>query len=300
MRVTGRLVEAFTQALPFPLTGAQARTVSEIREDMVCDKRMLRLPPGLMSGRARPWSACSPWQSAVEAGRQAAMMAPTEILARQHFERLKPWWKRRACASRSPPGAKGKRTPCRARSARRRQHRHRHRHACAVSGERHLQGSRPRVGRRTAPFRRAFSAWRSAPRARRWMCSSLTATPIRAHAGAGPFRRYGHLRPRRKTRRAQAHRHQAESRSNAWAKSSAASGGRLMAARGFTGGGLPAGRRNPRALDLAAAQERAEDLRRIYGEAVGLVHGKLSGPEKDAAMERFRSPARRRSWSPPR
>ena len=40
-------------------------------------------------------------------------------------------------------------------------------------------------------------------------------------------------------------------------------------------------------LDAAAAEERAEALRAIFGEVVGLVHGRMAGPEKDAAMERF-------------
>ena len=40
-------------------------------------------------------------------------------------------------------------------------------------------------------------------------------------------------------------------------------------------------------LDVAAAEARAEALRAIFGDAVGLVHGRMAGPEKDAAMERF-------------
>ena len=40
-------------------------------------------------------------------------------------------------------------------------------------------------------------------------------------------------------------------------------------------------------LDVAAAEERAAALRAIFGDAVGLVHGKMPGPERDAAMERF-------------
>jgi ATP-dependent DNA helicase RecG len=40
-------------------------------------------------------------------------------------------------------------------------------------------------------------------------------------------------------------------------------------------------------VDLAAAEERYEQLRQAFGEQVGLVHGKLSGREKDTAMERF-------------
>jgi ATP-dependent DNA helicase RecG len=41
------------------------------------------------------------------------------------------------------------------------------------------------------------------------------------------------------------------------------------------------------ALDLAAAEERFEQLRQVFGDKVGLVHGKLAGRDKDAAMERF-------------
>jgi ATP-dependent DNA helicase RecG len=40
-------------------------------------------------------------------------------------------------------------------------------------------------------------------------------------------------------------------------------------------------------LDVAAAEERAGALRAIFGESVGLAHGKMAGPERDAAMERF-------------
>ena len=40
-------------------------------------------------------------------------------------------------------------------------------------------------------------------------------------------------------------------------------------------------------LDVAAAEARAEALRAIFGDAVGLVHGRMAGPDKDAAMERF-------------
>jgi ATP-dependent DNA helicase RecG len=40
-------------------------------------------------------------------------------------------------------------------------------------------------------------------------------------------------------------------------------------------------------LDVAAAEERANSLRALFGEPIGLVHGRMSGPEKDSAMERF-------------
>ncbi|WP_163048744.1 DEAD/DEAH box helicase, partial [Acinetobacter pittii] len=58
-----------------------------IRADMEGDRRMLRLLQGDV-GSGKTAVALLAMASAVEAGRQAALMAPTEILARQHFERL--------------------------------------------------------------------------------------------------------------------------------------------------------------------------------------------------------------------
>ena len=85
----GRLSTRIEGGLPFALTGAQARAVAEIRGDLASDKRMLRLLQGDV-GSGKTAVALLAMASACEAGRQAALMAPTEILARQHFERLKP------------------------------------------------------------------------------------------------------------------------------------------------------------------------------------------------------------------
>ncbi|WP_244498818.1 ATP-dependent DNA helicase RecG [Methylobacterium sp. GXS13] len=83
--VSGRI----QAALPFALTGAQGRAVAEIRADLAAPRRMLRLLQGDV-GSGKTAVALLALASAVEAGRQAALMAPTEILARQHFERLQP------------------------------------------------------------------------------------------------------------------------------------------------------------------------------------------------------------------
>ncbi|MCE4224879.1 ATP-dependent DNA helicase RecG [Methylobacterium sp. C25] len=85
----GHLKERIEATLPFALTGAQSRAVADIRADMASDKRMLRLLQGDV-GSGKTAVALLAMVSAVEAGRQAALMAPTEILARQHFERLSP------------------------------------------------------------------------------------------------------------------------------------------------------------------------------------------------------------------
>jgi len=74
--------------LPFPLTGAQRRSIGEIEGDMAQPHPMLRLLQGDV-GSGKTVVALEAMLIAVEAGAQAAMLAPTEILARQHFETLR-------------------------------------------------------------------------------------------------------------------------------------------------------------------------------------------------------------------
>ena len=75
-------------ALPFPLTGAQTRSIAEIEGDLVQDTPMLRLLQGDV-GAGKTVVALAGMLIAVEAGAQAALLAPTEILARQHYESLR-------------------------------------------------------------------------------------------------------------------------------------------------------------------------------------------------------------------
>ena len=82
-------MDAFYQALPFSLTGAQRRCVDEALSDMVSGVPMNRLCQGdVGSGKTMVAAACAYF--CVKNGRQAALMAPTEILARQHYENLTP------------------------------------------------------------------------------------------------------------------------------------------------------------------------------------------------------------------
>lgn len=74
--------------LPFPLTGAQTRSISEIEGDLAQDAPMLRLLQGDV-GAGKTVVALMAMLVAVEAGKQAALLAPTEILARQHYETLR-------------------------------------------------------------------------------------------------------------------------------------------------------------------------------------------------------------------
>lgn len=80
-RLTGRL------DLPYAMTGAQARVVREIRDDLAQAAPMLRLLQGDV-GSGKTLVALMAMLEAVEAGAQAAFLAPTEILARQHVVTL--------------------------------------------------------------------------------------------------------------------------------------------------------------------------------------------------------------------
>ena len=85
LRGDGRLRDALK--LPYAPTGAQSRAIAEIDGDLQQEVPMLRLLQGDV-GSGKTLVALMAMLSAVEAGAQAALLAPTEILARQHFETL--------------------------------------------------------------------------------------------------------------------------------------------------------------------------------------------------------------------
>jgi ATP-dependent DNA helicase RecG len=85
----GQLDARARAALPFALTATQEEALAEIRADMAAPMRMLRLLQGDV-GAGKTIVAMLAMLGAVEAGTQAALMAPTEILARQHFAALSP------------------------------------------------------------------------------------------------------------------------------------------------------------------------------------------------------------------
>ncbi len=87
LRGRGRLRKAVLAALPFEPTPAQRQTLVEIDADLAKRERMLRLLQGDV-GSGKTLVAVLTMLSAVEAGRQAAIMAPTEVLARQHLQTL--------------------------------------------------------------------------------------------------------------------------------------------------------------------------------------------------------------------
>ncbi|OYY80492.1 MAG: ATP-dependent DNA helicase RecG, partial [Rhizobiales bacterium 35-66-30] len=85
----GHITRAVRSALPFSLTGAQETALAAISADISSEKRMLRLLQGDV-GSGKTVVALLAAAGVIEAGRQAALMAPTEILARQHLETIAP------------------------------------------------------------------------------------------------------------------------------------------------------------------------------------------------------------------
>ena len=78
----------YSQNLPFQLTGAQKRVIKEIRKDMGSGRQMNRLLQGDV-GSGKTLVALMSMLIALDNGYQACMMAPTEILAAQHYETIK-------------------------------------------------------------------------------------------------------------------------------------------------------------------------------------------------------------------
>src|SRR6266550_3874298 len=89
-KATGVLLKRFLSALPFVLTKAQKRVFAEIRHDLAMEAPMNRLLQGDV-GSGKTVVAIAAILLAVEAGYQAAFMAPTQILAEQHYSVLRRW-----------------------------------------------------------------------------------------------------------------------------------------------------------------------------------------------------------------
>jgi len=279
----GALVRTIERALPFALTGAQRRAVEDIRRDLVSDKRMLRLLQGDV-GSGKTAVALLAMASAIEAGRQAALMAPTEILARQHFERIEPLARaaglrvalltgrdrgaaRRATLLRLAEGA----IPIVVGT-----------HALfqedvafrdlglAVVDEQHRFGVHQRLALGTKGEAVDILVMTATPIPRTLALTYFGDMDLSVLDEKPPGRQPITTR--------------------------LVSSDRLEEVTGAVGRAVAAGDQvywicplvaESELVDLAAAEDRFEHLQQVFGPAVGLVHGKLAGRDKDAAMERF-------------
>jgi ATP-dependent DNA helicase RecG len=279
----GALVKTIAAALPFALTGAQARAIEEIRRDLVSDKRMLRLLQGDV-GSGKTAVALLAMASAIEAGRQAALMAPTEILARQHFERIEPLARaaglRVALLTGRERGAERRSTLL-----------------WLAEGSINIVIGTHALFQEDVAFRDLGLAvvdeqHRFGVHQRLALGSKgeavdvlvMTATPIPRTLALTYF---GDMDVSVLDEKP-AGRQPVTTR--------LISSERLDEVIGAIGRAIDAGDQvywvcplvaESELVDLAAAQDRYEQLRDVFGGQVGLVHGKLAGRDKDAAMERF-------------
>lgn len=283
LRGDGRLRTKALAALPFALTGAQKRAAEEIVADMARDSRMLRLLQGDV-GSGKTVVALLAMLCAAEAGGQSALMAPTEILARQHFQTIAPL---AAAAGVGVELLTGRDTEkVRAAAVERLQHGMSAiaigTHALfqrgvefadlalAVIDEQHRFGVHQRLS--------------LASKGRAADILVMTATPIPRTL---VLTAYGDMDVSRLDEKP-AGRQPIDTRT--------ISLDRLEEVLGAVARALDAGAKvywvcplveDTGTSDLAAAKERCAALQRRFGDRVGLVHGRMKGPAKDAAMLTF-------------
>ena len=272
--------------LPYSPTGAQQRSIAEIEADLQQDVPMLRLLQGDV-GSGKTLVALMAMLVAVEAGAQAALLAPTEILARQHYETL----------SRQLAGLpvnvailtgreKGKA-----------------REACLMGladGSIHILVGTHAIFQQAVSYRRLGLAVVDEQHrfgvAQRMMLAQkaerpphllvMTATPIPrtltlTHYGEMDVSRLDEMPPGRQP-----------------IETRVMSEERLPDIVDALGRHLAAGKQaywvcplveESETTDLAAAEARAEELGRRFGDRVGVVHGRMKGPDKDKVMAAFQN-----------
>ena len=282
-KCAGRLASLMEASLPFALTGAQRRALTEIRADLNADQRMLRLVQGDV-GSGKTVVAALAMAHVAEAGRQAALMAPTEILARQHFDRLEPIFAAVGLAAvlltgRAKPS---ERAALRARIATGEARIIIGTHALitsdlafqdlglAVVDEQHRFG----VTQRLALGAKGEAA----------DVLVMTATPIPRSLALTLFgdMDISILDEKPPGRMPIKTRALPQSRIG-----EVVEGLKRALERGARAYWVCPLVEENEELDLAAAGDRFEDLTRIFGPRVGLVHGRMKGPDRDAAMDAF-------------
>ncbi|WP_424362319.1 ATP-dependent DNA helicase RecG [Methylocystis parvus] len=279
----GRLSHAIEAALPFKLTGAQQRALDDIRADLASDMRMLRLVQGDV-GSGKTVVAALAMASVVECGRQAALMAPTEILARQHYERLAPLM--------APAGVRLALLTGRLKSSERAAT-----HAAVAAGEIDVVVGTHALVQGGLAFRdlgiavvdeqhRFGVQQRLALGAKGEAVDVLvmTATPIPRTLALTAF---GDMDSSALDEKPPGRTPITTRALPASRIGEVVAGLQRALAQGARAYWICPLVEENEDLDLAAAEARAADLRHYFGDAVGLLHGRMKGPEKDAAMEAF-------------
>ncbi|MEH6631931.1 MAG: ATP-dependent DNA helicase RecG [Halopseudomonas aestusnigri] len=279
----GSLREQMSDILPFKLTRSQDNAIKEVISDMESPNRMLRLVQGDV-GSGKTVVALFPMLAAIESGFQAAIMAPTEILARQHYKTLQPFAEKMGVSVAILTGRdKGK--------------------SRKVILEAIADGSTQMVIGTHALFQddiefsdlalavideqHRFGVHQRLSLAKKGAGVDMlvmTATPIPRTL---MLTAYGDMEVSRLTEKP-AGRQPVDTRTVSVERLADVISG---VARSLDQGTkiywvCPLVEESDKS-DLAAAEERYRELHDRFGNRVGLVHGRMKGPEKDAVMEQF-------------
>jgi ATP-dependent DNA helicase RecG len=282
----GRLRAKAIAALPFPLTETQSQVIAEIAADMAKPARMVRLLQGDV-GAGKTVIAMAALLDAVEAGTQGAFMAPTEILARQHLASLEPMAR--------AAGVRVALLTGRERGAPRTQILNAlesgeidilvgthaifsedvrfHDLALAVIDEQHRFGVHQRLqlqGKAESPA--DVLVMTATPIPRTLQLTAYGDMEVSRLTGKPPGRRPVETRVLPATRLDEV---------IAALKRAVAKGARAYWVCPLV--------EESATSDLAAAEARAAELKAIFGAKVGLVHGRMKGSERDAAMVAFKA-----------
>ena len=280
---TGHLRKKLIESLPYSLTHSQTRAVADIVADLAKPERMLRLLQGDV-GSGKTVVALFAAATVVEGGRQAALMAPTEILARQHYNTIAPL----AAAIGINVAILTGRERGRERAATLER---------LAFGDIHMLVGTHALFQEEVEFRdlalavvdeqHRFGVHQRLALARKGQAVDvlvMTATPIPRTLVLTYFGDMDISELREKP----ANRQPIDTRTIPL--------GRLAEVVEAVGRALAEGRRvywvcplveDSENTDLAAAEERFGVLKARFGERVDLVHGRMKGADKDRAMERF-------------
>ena len=283
----GEASEHLLAALGFSLTGAQAQAVAEIRRDLASGEQMGRLLQGDV-GSGKTAVAALALADTAASGFQAALMAPTEILARQHWQRLAPMLEAAEVAT---VLLTGRDTPAERRT----------RLAALASGEAKVAIGTHALFQDAVRFDRLALAVideqhrfgvnerqrlqaKGDPRTGGVHLLTMSATPIPRTL---ELTQYGELEVSRLTEKPPG-RTPITTAVLPLARISEVAK-RLKAAidSGAQAYWICPLVAESEAIDLAAAEARAADLRRILKIEVGLAHGQMPGAEREAVMAEF-------------
>ncbi len=281
----GRLKAKAVAALPFALTPAQLHAIGEIEADMQAPQRMLRLLQGDV-GAGKTIVAFLALLGAVEAGTQGALMAPTDILSRQHMASLEPLAKAAGIRMALLTGReRAGRDQTLVELANGEIDILVGTHALfsedvtfadlglAVVDEQHRFGVHQRMLLQGKGGRPADVL-------------VMTATPIPRTLALTV---YGDMDVSRLTGRPPGRKPVDTRVLSAERLDEVVEHLRKAIARGARAYWVCPLVEESEKIDLAAAEERAAMLKRVLGSKVGLMHGRMKGPERDAAMAKFKS-----------